>query len=183
MWEAMMTEETFAFRGLRRFITLGVIAGVTQVIAGFSTLGFFGRRKRVAPVLTSIYLCGTGVAAIAGFLSCRNARVSLTDQGVDVRLGWFWRRVIPYSTIAAAVPMDRSITDGFGIRTDFRGTVTVAPWSTDVVALDLSPPADLPLFFVIKQKDARRLQLGVEEEDRFISAVMQRVLAAAPAGS
>ena len=178
-----MPEETFAFRGLRRFIAIGVIAGVTQIVAGLSTLGALRGRRGITPILTSIYLCGTGLLAIATFLSCRNARVSLTDQGVDVRLGWLWRQVIPYSTIAAAVPMDRSITDGFGIRTDFRGTVTVAPWSTDVVALDLSPPKDLPLFLVIKQKDARRLQLGVEEEDRFISAVMQRVLATVPAGS
>jgi hypothetical protein len=178
--EATMPEETFAFRGLRRFVALGVIAGLTQFFAGLSTFGIFGRRKGVAPILTSIYLCGSGLVAIAAFLSCRNGRVSLTDQGVDVRLGWIWRQAIPYSTIAAAVPMDRSIMDGFGIRTDFRGTVAVVPWGTDVVALDLSPPRDLPLFFVLKQKDARRLQLGVEEEDRFVSSVMQRVLATPP---
>ncbi|MGD9893433.1 MAG: hypothetical protein AB7R89_28385 [Dehalococcoidia bacterium] len=176
-----MPDETFAFRGLRRFIALGVIAGLTQVVAGLSTLGIFGRRKRVAPILSSVWLCGTGVVAIAAFLSCRNGRVSLTDQGVDVRLGWLWRQVIPYATIAAAVPMDRSFIEGFGIRTDFRGTVAVVPWGTDVVALDLSPPYDLPIFFVVKQKDARRLQLGVEEEDRFVSSVMQRVLATPPA--
>jgi hypothetical protein len=172
-----MPEETFAFRGLGRFIALGVFAGLTQVVAGLGTFGTVARRRGGASWLAGLWLSGTGLLGIAAFLSCRDGQVRLTDEGVEVRLGWFWRQVIPYVTIAAAVPMERSFMDGLGVRTNFRGTVAVVLWGTDVVALDLSPPRDLPVFLFVKHRDARRLQLGIENEDRFVSAVMQRVLA------
>ncbi|MGH2584753.1 MAG: hypothetical protein ACRDJE_07540, partial [Dehalococcoidia bacterium] len=56
-----------------------------------------------------------------------------------------------------------------------RGTVTVVPWGTRAVALDLSPPMDLPVIF-LTERDARRLLLGVDDRERFVRAVMNRVL-------
>jgi hypothetical protein len=174
-----MQEETFAFRGLGRFIAIGVAASLAQAIGGFATLGSVARRRRATSWLSGLWLSATGLLGVAAFLSCRDARVRLTEEGVEVRLGWLWRHSIAYTSIAAAVPMTRSLMDGFGIRTDFRGTVALVLWGTEVVALDLAPPHDLPVFLFVRQRDARRLQLGLEEPERFVSAVMQRVLATA----
>lgn len=174
-----MHEQTFAFHGLARFVAIGVAAGLAQVGAGLATLASATRRHGVGSILGGLWLSASGLVGVAAFLSCRNGQVRLTDQAIEIRLGWLWNESIPYSTVAAAAPMTRSVIDGFGIRTDFRGTVAVVPWGTRVVALDLSPPRDLPVFLFIKQRDARRLQLGIENPEAFASVLMQRVLSTA----
>jgi hypothetical protein len=178
-----MGEETFAFRGLGRFIIFGMGVSLAQVVAGLRSLRDASRGKSVGSWLGAVWLIGSGLAGAIAFLSCRNASVRLTENGVEVHLGRLWNQTIPYRAIAAAVPADRSVAGGLGIRMDSHGAVAIVLWGRQVVALDLSPPRDLPVFLFIRQRDARRLMLGVEDRDRFVAAVMQRVLSSARSGA
>src|SRR3712207_1405762 len=103
-----MHDETFAFRGLARFIAVGVAAGVAQAGSGLAMLSAAARRHRTGSMLGGLWLTATGLLGTATFLSCRNGRVHLTEQAIEIRLGWLWNQSIPYSTVAAAVPMTRS---------------------------------------------------------------------------
>jgi hypothetical protein len=171
----MLPEERYHFRGVGAFIWLGVGAALLPFGLGLAALGRALRKGDALSWLAAAGLSGAGLAQAALVLSCRNADVRLTDDGVVVRLGRLWNQTIPYRVIAAAVPVRRSPIEGFGVRTDGRGTVAVAPWGIGAVELDLSPPLELPIVPGYRHS-ARRLLLGVHNEQSFATAVMNRVL-------
>lgn len=171
----MLPEERFHFRGVGRFIWVGAGTALLPLGLGLAALGRALRRGDALFWLAAAGMGGAGLAQAALFLSCRDAAVRLTDDGVVVRLGRLWNQTIPYRAIAAAVPVRRSLGDGFGVRTDGRGTVAVVPWGLSAVELDLSPPLALPVFPGYHHT-ARRLLLGVHNEQAFATAVMNRVL-------
>jgi hypothetical protein len=171
----MLPEERYHFRGVGTFIWTGAGTALLPLGLGVAALGRALRKGDVRSWLVAAGLGVAGLAQVALFLSCRDADVRLTDTGVVVRLGRLWNQTIPYRAIAAAVPVRRSLGDGFGVRTDGRGTVAVAPWGLSAVELDLSPPLELPIFPGYHHT-ARRLLLGVHNEQSFATAVMNRVL-------
>src|SRR5215213_669729 len=141
----MLPDERYHFRGLGKFVAVGVGLAALEVGAAAALLT---RALRGGPriLITAAGLGAGGVAQTLLFLSCRRGDVRLTDDGVVVRLGRLWHETIPYHAIAAAVPVRRSVGDGFGIRTDRQGTVAVVPWGLSGVELDLVPSIDLPIF-------------------------------------
>lgn len=173
-------EAVFAFRGLGRFVALGVAGGLAQI--GMAAYNTWAARRTGSGLgwVAAAGLAASGSAQALLLLGCRGGAVRLTEAGVAVRLGRLWRQTLPYAAIGRAEVVAFPLTDGFGIRTDFRGTVAVVPWGRRAVALQLTPPRDLPVIG-FRQRDARALRLGLADPDGFVAALAPRLASAGPA--
>ena len=95
----------------------------------------------------------------------------LTDDAVQVRMGWAFRARIPYTSIAGAVVDDAPVT-GIGVH-GTRGRWLVNGAATGLVAISIEPPVKARVMGV--QVRLATLRVGVEDRHALLTALNARI--------
>lgn len=171
-----MTDRTFPFRARRAAAIIGVLLGLSQVVANLIAL-VRARRDGRGPAQVAGRIAGLGAGAfmVVAAYSGRHAAVRLTGDGVDVDFGLLWRGQVPYSAISGVEEVPHQPWMGYGVRSDLRSWVALVLWGHRTVALLLDPPRRLPLLPLIPLPHARQLRLGLEDDAAFREALSERL--------
>jgi len=92
-----------------------------------------------------------------------NSYVELSEDAVNFRFGWLFRRTLPRSDIEEAVPRRWPLWYGVGWRTNFRGLIGLIGSYQGVVEIHLRTPGRVWGLFSL-----RRLAVSLEEPQRFL---------------
>jgi hypothetical protein len=171
-----MTDQTFPFRARRAAAIIGVLVGLSQVMANLTALVRARRAGRGLPRLIGrIAGIGAGAFTVLAAYGIRHAAVRLTEDGVDVDFGLLWRGRVPYGAIRGVEEVPHQPWMGYGVRSDLRSWVALVLWGRRAVALLLDPPRRLPLLPLIPLPHARQLRLGLEDDAAFRAALTERL--------
>jgi len=113
---------------------------------------------------------------LAGGATRDNSFAELTDGGIHFRFGLLFDRLVPYGDVKAVFPRSWPFLYGIGWRSNLRGVVGLVGSYHDVIEVRLKARAR-PLWGIFPMD---RIAVSLEEPERFVFELEQRLHPAAP---
>ncbi|MFN0148811.1 MAG: hypothetical protein ACKVT1_20095 [Dehalococcoidia bacterium] len=158
----------FGFRGIRPFqilmalVALGCALGSTLLLKRFTDGGSVGY-VIAAVVLGLLFLWLFGVA-----LRAPTSFVAVAPERTRIRFAGFVDTVIDNRDIAGVRVVKQSFFMGLGVRTDFRGTVSLSSAWGEVAEITLNRPIRIWLVPRLVPLFGRRLRVSVRHPAKLV---------------
>ncbi len=108
------------------------------------------------------------VLGIVG-LGRRRSEIALSDEALDVRMGWAFGAHVPFSSVRSVTRHEGTVWS-IGVHTNFRGAWLVNGAGSGIVWLEIDPPTAARSLF---GTTVRRLGLSLEDPQRFVLAMTE----------
>lgn len=158
----------FAFRGIRMFQFVLAIAALACGVGAAVALNSFLDDDVYPMLFVALFLGLVFLWAFSAALRAPTSFVAVTEERTRIRFAGFVDTVIHTSDITDATLRRKNILHGIGVRTNFKGDVSLVSTWGEVVELSLSKPMRVWLIPRLIPLRAERLTLSLRNPQKAV---------------
>ncbi len=171
----------FAFRGIRMFQALLSIVALAAGVGAVVLLKAVADDKGLVLLLPAVVAGLAFLWAFGATLRAPTSFVAVADERTRIRFAGFVDTVVANKDIADVRVVHRNILGGIGVRTNFRGDVSLVSTWGDVAEISLRKPIRVWLIPRLVPIKATRLQVSVRSPQRLAERFSSSLPFASPA--